>query len=238
MFFVVLDYTNTALPYLSIIRANFFPLDSFNISLVHAIRYPYDVLSFSLSKVKYLKQLESQYVKTLARVAQLEALEKENKELKKLVETQQQKNSKKKIVGTIISLSYPSISFSDNELITVNSMIILDDVLVGTVGDVDKFSAKANLLNQKRKQKILAKTQSGIVGLIDGDGSNVLLTQLQRDALINLGETVVTVGQEGIEANILIGTIESIVNEHSSATQLAKINQHVSFYEASFVEVW
>ena len=83
----------------------------------------------------------------------------------------------------------------------------------------------------------MVRTQSGVEAVVDGDGRNVLLTHIPRSVELNEGERVVTVGQEGVEKNILIGVVKKINHSPSDSTNTYIINQLVSFYSAVLVEV-
>jgi cell shape-determining protein MreC len=97
--------------------------------------------------------------------------------------------------------------------------------------------SEIGLLSQESGPTILAKTESGVQGLIRGDGKRVLLTEIPVDVTLNVGERIVTQGQEGVAPNMFIGRISAVRNDPASAVQTALIEQLVSFYEASIVEV-
>lgn len=214
------------------------PVLAFNVRLVEKLSRPYDYFVFSFTKSRYLKQLESDYAQALAKLNELDALKAENKELKKFLGASDRRIAEKTIIGSpILSLAYPAVGVGSVSGVKENDMVLIDDVLVGTTETVTEYQSKVSLLSSRRKKRILARTESGIEGVIDGDGRNVLLTHIPRSTEIKEGERIVTVGQEGIEKNILIGTVKKVNNSPSDSTSTYIVSQLVSFYDAVLVEV-
>lgn len=213
------------------------PIYSIHLSIVQMVKTPYDFVIFSFSKFKYMSQLESRYTKSLADLSELDKLREENIELRKLIENRDIKIQKTIISAPIISLAYPAVGVGSNDGVELNDMVLSNGMLVGTIGEVGNYQSKVSLLSRHRNNKILAKTESGVEGIIDGDGKNVLFSQVPRNVNLVDGERVVSVGQEGIERNILIGTIRTIDNNPSSPTQTAIIIQEITFYDAVLLEV-
>ena len=68
-------------------------------------------------------------------------------------------------------------------------------------------------------------------------GKKILLTEIPKNAVLSVGERVLTVGQELIQPRLLIGQIKEIIDQPSAPTKQAIIEQLVNFYEASILEV-
>ncbi|MBU0974294.1 hypothetical protein KKD03_01175 [Patescibacteria group bacterium] len=213
------------------------PIYGIHISLVQKIKIPYDFVVFSFHKFKYMSQLESRYVKSLSELSELDKLREENIELRKLIENRDLKIQKTIVSAPIISLAYPAVGVGSNDGVEVNDMVLSNGMLVGTIDKVENYQSKVSLLSRHRNNKILAKTESGVEGVIDGDGKNVLLTQVPRNINLINGERVIAVGQEGIERNIFIGTLRIVDNNPSSPTQTAIVIQEITFYDAILLEV-
>lgn len=214
------------------------PVLAQNTQLVEKMFRPYELLQFTYNKSKYLQQLESKHAQTLSQLNELDALRVENEELKKLLGTSDRRLSRETIIGApIVSLAFPAVGVGLSDGVELNDMVLVDQVLVGTIESVSEYQSQVSLLSSKRKNRILARTESGVEGVIDGDGRNVLLTHIPRSVEVSEGERVVTVGQEGIERNILIGTVQRAEQNPSDATQTLVISQLASFYTAVLVEV-
>ncbi len=213
------------------------PIYTVDISLVQKIKTPYNFIIFSFNKFKYMDQLESRYTKSLSELSELDKLREENAALRKLIENRDIKIQKTIISAPIISLAYPAVGVGSNDGVERNDMVLSNGMLVGTIDDVGNYQSKVSLLSRHRNSKILAKTESGVEGVIDGDGKNVLLTQVPRNFDLINGDRVVSVGQEGIDRNILIGTLRIIDNNPSAPTQTAIVVQDITFYDAILLEV-
>ncbi|GIK83447.1 MAG: hypothetical protein BroJett025_00690 [Patescibacteria group bacterium] len=214
------------------------PVTTVSTKIVEKLLLPYSALEFSLTKSKYLKQLEANYAKALANLAEVDALRAENEELKTLLGASDRKLDKKIIIGApIVSLAFPAVGVGSVDGVQEKDMVLIHGTLVGTIDQVTEYQSKVSLLSSRRKTRILARTESGVEGVIDGDGKNVLLTHIPRSTPVQEGERVVTVGQEGIERNIFIGTVQKAISEPSDATQTFLISQIVSFYSSILVEV-
>jgi cell shape-determining protein MreC len=211
---------------------------AYSTQLITKLTQPYEFLVFEFNKSKYLKQLESQHSQALAQLNELDALKIENEALKKIIGASNDRTNQQTIVGApIVSLAFPAVGVGSADGVQINDMVLIDDVLIGTIESVSEYQSKVALLTSKRQNRILARTESGVEGVIDGNGRNVLLTHIPRSVEVAAGERVVTVGQEGIERNILIGTIQKIEYSPSDATQVFVVSQLVSFYNAVLVEV-
>lgn len=214
------------------------PLLSLNTQIAQKFSEPYQHFVFTSNKSKYLEQLEVQHAQALAELNELDTLREENEELRKLLGASDRTLEQTTIIGApIVSLAYPAVGVGSRDGVQLGDMVLVDQVLVGTIDQVTEYQSRVSLLSRKRKNRILARTESGVEGVIDGDGKNVLLTHIPRNAVLADGERVMTVGQEGIEKNVLIGTIRNVENNPSDATQTLVVNQLVSFYEAVVVEV-
>lgn len=214
------------------------PMSSFNVSIVEKISRPYDYIKFTFTKSRYLKQIESNYAKALTQLNELDELKAQNEELKKLLGASDRRLNEETIIGApILSLAYPAVGVGFVDGVQENDMVLIDNVLVGTIDSVFEHQSRVSLLNSKRKNRILVRTQSGIEGVIDGDGRNVLLTHIPRSVELEEGERVMTVGQEGIEKNVFVGVVKKMNNSPSDSTNTYVINQLVAFYNAILVEV-
>jgi cell shape-determining protein MreC len=183
-----------------------------------------------------LRDLEQAHSRLLARVAQLEDLEKENQSLRELINANQDRQ-KIVIASPITSYGFPSISLGESQGIQTGKPVLAAKTLVGIIGKTTPHQARVILLPQMEDQYILAKTQAGVEGLVTGDGKNIIMTEIPPDVSLKPGEKVVTVGQNNLPPNLFIGQIQRIIDSPTSPVQTAVIEQLVSFYEVTIVEV-
>ncbi|MBT3249483.1 MAG: rod shape-determining protein MreC [Candidatus Pacebacteria bacterium] len=204
--------------------------------IVAAANQPLVLLKSSLNASQQVKELEQAYSLSLARILELEYLESENNELRQLLQVQE-KETPMKIAVPIISRGQPSISIGKADNVRVGQPVLVAEMLVGVIRSISDHQSVVGLLAQDNKTSILAKTESGVSGLVVGNGKNILLTEIPKEAQLSIGELVVTVGQEQIHPQLILGQVQQIIDQPSAPVKEAILTQKVSFYEASIVEV-
>lgn len=204
--------------------------------LIIKISQPFFVLKKSFQAAQRLQKLELKYNQLLAHVSDLEYLEKENQELRHLLDFK--KRSPSLVVATpITSHGQPSIGAGLDEGINVGQPVLAAESLLGVIKAVSNHQATITLLAQNSQQPILVVTQSGVEGLLMGDGKNLVLTEIPREAEISSGDRIMTVGQSKIPPRIFVGQIQQVIDRPSAPVKKAIVVQDVSFYEVAAVEV-
>ena len=66
--------------------------------------------------------------------------------------------------------------------------MVLGRVILGVVEEVSQQQARVLLLKNMLEQGIVAKTESGVMGIVKGDGRNILLTEVASEETLNLRE--------------------------------------------------
>jgi cell shape-determining protein MreC len=201
-----------------------------------SVQKPINLFTTSFKAAAKLQELELKYGLALSQISDLEHLAEENQELHDLLKTYT-RNEAKFLIAEVISYGQPSVSVGEAVGVKVGQPVLVSKNLVGLIDSVDKHHAQVKLLAQNKTTPILAQTQSGLEGLVVGDGRNILLTQLPQSAAISPGEKVTTVGQSQISPKIMIGEVEAVFDQPAAATKQAVISQVVSFYTTPTVEV-
>lgn len=191
----------------------------------------------NLKAIKRIQDLELKYAEASSVLGEIESLRAENLELKKILENSDRKLEKTLISSPIISLAKPAVSVGKDDGVVEGSMVIAGQTLVGVISQVYESQSEVDLLFSLGSTPILAKTERGVQGLVIGDGKRVILSEIPLDAEINLNERVVTMGQKGILKDVFIGRIQSIESQFNSSSKKAILEQFVSFYEVSVVEI-
>lgn len=118
-------------------------------------------------------------------------------------------------------------------------VLAYEGILVGVVNQVWNNSALVLLINDKRS-KIPAKVlgREGTLGVLEGHGVLYHLTMIPRDAIIEVGDAVITdaLGST-IPAGLVIGAVTAIQKNEESPFQTLLVNSLVEFDELSFVSV-
>jgi rod shape-determining protein MreC len=213
------------------------PVLEYNVAIFQKAKATNDSLALTFRKSEYIRQLEQQQTQALVKLTRLERLEKENDELRRILGDVGERGLESIIVAPVISFAYPTIGVGSKDGVVLGNMVLSNQVLLGIIETVGDNQSRVALLNQKGKNRILAKTQSDISGLVEGDGRNILLTHVPRDIEVLVGERVVTLGQEGIEGGVLIGEVQSVDTNPSTATLRIIIRQPTTFYDAVVMEV-
>jgi len=217
----------------------FEPVLKFNVQIAHQVVQPVVQLRDFRHAAYKIQSLEQQLAAAEVEVAQLRQLQQENQALRDLIE-----NTDRQLVDTyisrpILSLAQPAVSLpvDENKDFHLPAAVLVDQTLVGVATNRQENLALVKLLWQKSNTAILAKTESGVEGLIKGDGRKILLTEIPMEAELTIGEQVVSIGQQGVAGNLYIGKIRAIESGQEQAVKQAVVEQQVSFYDAVVVEL-
>ena len=196
---------------------------------------PLKIVDNSLQSYQRVQDLELRYAEALAQLAQIDQLKKENQELRSFIQDKTEPQTR--LLVPVVSYGRPYIGAGREKGIKPGDMVLLQDILIGRIGQVSENQAEVVLLSQNNTQPVLARTEQGITGTVQGDGRKLFLAELPVEIELQRGERVMTVGQAGVAAGILIGRVGSIEKKSELPTQRAVIEQVVSFYDAQVVEV-
>ena len=209
-----------------------------NYQLLQGLISPLHRITHLWNLTSRLEDLQYRYAESSAELSRLKYLEEENQELRKLLENSDRKLAKTIIAAPIISFSQPAVSVGTTDGVREGSAVFFDGNLIGFLRDVNENFSRVELLNQMTDRGILVETESGVKGLLKGDGRNILLTEVSSEATIELNQMVTTLGQEGIDKGLYVGRIRNLRNSNvAAATQVAELEQLINFYELSLVEV-
>jgi len=197
---------------------------------------PFILFKKSFNSARRVQELEQEYSQSLAKISEVEYLEQENQELRRLLHAQE-KTTTPVIVAPVISYGQPSISAGQTDGVKIGQPVLVAEMLVGLIKSTSTHQSTVDLLFQNTTSPILVKTESGVEGLVMGNGRDILLTEIPKEAEISIDELIVTVGQKQIRPQLVIGRIQQLIDQPSSPIRQAIIHQEISFYEALIVEV-
>ena len=213
------------------------PINQLSSTLATFARTPYEMLANSYSSTKRIKDLESRYSEALAVIGQLEAVKEENLALREMIGSSDRKIKHLVISGPVISYGKPYLGVGSDDGVKTGNCVLASQSLVGRVGKVSPHQSEVILLAQQASEPILVKTLSGVQGIIVGDGKRIVIKEIGKNDVIKVNDQVVTVGQEGVEKDLLVGKVSHIINEAELANQQAYVEQVVSFFESRLLEV-
>ena len=226
----------------------FFLLDYFQI--LNFLKSPIDQIIIPVKKPIFAsKTYLTNFPKIFTSFSQLEKLNQENERLvKELAELQfiknklQEENAKlriqleapfpssfKFVPAPVLSLTrYMEIEGGTDEGIKKDQIVVDGTTLVGRVVDTTPKRSKVMLLTDP-DFRLQVVTNRGTRGEIAGQsGGIVLLTKVLQKDLLFLDDEVITMGEEFVPANLLVGKISFITLEETSSYKQAKITPLVN----------
>lgn len=164
-----------------------------------------------------------------------EELEKENTELKKLLEIKEKNEnyifSEIKFRDIYDFFEEVTIYKGSKEKIQKNAAVISNNALIGTIKKVKNDESIVRLLTNK-ETNISVKVKEAY-GLLKSDGKNIYVTNLTNYDVVNIDDEIYTSGIGNLPGNILIGKVKDIkldslgiekILEVSLATDITNLN--------------
>lgn len=209
-----------------------------NFQFLQKITSPFKRMTMLWKLSSRLEDLQYRYSETAASLIRIKSLEQENQELRKLLENTDRAYRQVVITAPVVSFAQSFIAAGNQSGIKPGSAVLYKDTLLGLIDQVGERQSSVLLLAKLSDSHILAETETGIKGIIKGNGQEVLLTELKNDEQVEVGQLVFTSSQLGVEKGLLIGRVARIVADNQAlAVKTAVIEQLVNFYEANLVEV-
>lgn len=173
------------------------------------------------------QELERDIAFLRAENAKLLKLEDENKILRDQlgVKSTTDKFVLASIVGEdpVLSSSRLILDKGSREGVKIGSIVFVRDILIGQISNVGDYSSTVRLLTDP-ETKIVAITQSGVQGLVQGEfGNRVVLDQVAQNKTLKRGEIVFTSGGSGLPKGMLIGSLDKIESNPAQLFQRSQI---------------
>jgi rod shape-determining protein MreC len=220
-----------------LIERTLHPASQLSFIIFSFFHQPFLAVKDSLVSSRHIQNLEARYSECLALSSEINGLKEENASLRQMLENADRSLSTSIIAAPIVAYGTPFIDRGEAENITAGDLVLVANTLVGRVSKTSPHQSQVVLLNQLDGQPLLVKTDSQAQGLIRGNGKKIELTEIPKETVINIGEKIVTVGQEGVAPGIFVGRVQDIKEDVTAPTQTASVEQLVSFYETRVVEV-
>jgi len=177
------------------------------------------------------------YLKSQAELINLAHLKAENQDLRSLLKVKDSLEQTNLIVKPVYSPTQPLIAAGQMEGVKRGSLVFGHGVLLGIVSQVEPHLARVRLLNQDHHLVLLAKTKSGVTGLVQLIDGQLRLTEIPPNLKVMLNEPVITIGQPGIPGGLLIGLVAETGKMTAEPTYSVKLKQGISFYSEAIVQV-
>lgn len=225
------------------------PIRTATVHALATLRTPVEFARISAIKYTYFLDLELKYSEAMNQLSELERLKQENQDLKKLLEGSSQDGtaSSSAIIGSrrfvpIISYAQPTISIGSADGVDGGEVVRVSGVFVGKVTVVAEHQAQVRLLQTASITdpvlgKIKSESGDSISGIVTGNGTQVMMKEIPIEAVVEAGQQVETIGQFGIQPGLYIGRVKEVLREEGSPTQTIILDQGVSFFRTTLVEV-
>src|SRR5690625_2497857 len=189
---------------------------------------------------------ELQEYKTLA--FKVNELEKENEELRSLLNIDVLISDYTPIRATVISRSpeqfFDQIKVNKGQLhgIKPNMAVITADGMIGKVSSASQMTSVIQLLSgfdEHNRISVVVEENENVFGLIEGfnnDTQTLLFRELENSGELEEGQTVISSGLGGMfPRGLLIGTISSVELDQYGLTQMAHVEPAADFIDINHV---
>lgn len=105
--------------------------------------------------------------------------------------------------------------------------VLFSGALVGKISGLTANTAQVQLLSDPDFRVLVSDQQTGTPGIVKGQiGGNIQMERIPQTESINVGETIVTSGQDGeFPSGLIIGRISKIEQDANSIFKTARIEQ-------------
>ena len=213
------------------------PIATFSIQGARTIRQMTLPLSQHYDAQERINQLSELLAQTEGVAVQLEQLTAENAELRLLLENRHLRVKPRRLARPIVSSATPLVWLGEASDVQPGWLVLYKDTVLGKVTAVDGQYARVGLLVASEDFSLLVQTQEGVKGIARAQNGVVVVTNITPEAVLMPGERVTTVGQPGVAPGKFVGLITAIERDVSKSYQTASIDQLVSFYQTSIVEI-
>ena len=209
-----------------------------NFQILQTISAPFRRVAMLWKLTSRLEDLQYRYSEAAAGLIKAKSLEQENQELRKLLENTDRSYRQVVVTAPVISFAQSFVAVGNQSDVKPGSSVLYKDTLLGLIDQVEERQSSVILLAKLTDVAILAETETGVKGIIRGNGREIILTEIKNDDQLQVGQLVFTSSQLGIEKGLLIGQISKILADNQAlATKTAIVEQLISFYETSLVEI-
>lgn len=204
----------------------------------------------SFSEDLKIKNLRSENLDLLSKIAGFEKVKRENQALSDQFKTSYPRSAqllKADVIGApgfVPGVSTPLsliLNKGSKDNLKVGQAVVTKDNLVGTIVSVSENLAKVDTVNNP-SSSFTAKTENEAEGIVKG-GASLTLDNVLLSENLRVGELVLTKGDTdsngvGIPQDLIVGKIISVENRPSDLFQKAKLESFIDFAKLSTVFIY
>jgi rod shape-determining protein MreC len=196
------------------------------------------------------KELKTRVDKLASLEAQVQRLEKDNKQLRDVLGEKKTLSDFKPLPATVIGRNpdqwHELVIIDKGKIngIEQNMAVMTASGLIGKVKSVNQFSSTVQLLralDPKNRISAFIQGEANAYGLVEGYDSEkklLLVKRIPYDAKVKKGQTVITSGLGGVfPQGLLIGKVVSVKTDQYGLNQTAYIKPGADFYDIQDVLV-
>lgn len=206
--------------------------------LVVGIEWPAVMAQKSINSARKVQMLEERYSEALAQLTDLKQLERENNQLKALLENSDREDRVVIISAPIVSQVGPTVGAGARDGVVVGDLVFVSRTLIGRVREVFPDYSEVDLIYQTDFQPLVAQTSDGYRGLVRGDGRRAIFTEVSPEETPLPESRLETVGQVGVDKGLFIGQVGRLLSSSADTVKTYQVIQHIDFYEANLVEIY
>ncbi|MEO8581991.1 MAG: rod shape-determining protein MreC [Patescibacteria group bacterium] len=226
------------------------------------MRYPFEVLlkpgNLIETNLRQLSLVPTEFVHTVfrsermiadlqiknaqlqAQVAEAENAKKENELLKKELEKNTESNQDlftSVLTARIIEAGV--VTYLDKGVsngVVSGGLVMSQQVLLGKIQSSDHFFSSVGTFSQGSWQTV-AKTQTGVKGIVTGKKGQVLFTQVSADQKLEKGDELYTLGSisDQVPPGLYLGQVQDMLEDVGAPVQTAIVDQGVNIESLSLV---
>ncbi len=234
---IFFEYVGVMRPLRTTLERLFIPIQSRITQLSYGILQPLFYVEKAYTDGKDIAGLQSQLSYSLARLSDLEGVEKENTALRSLFENSDRTWRESVVAAPVLSFGVAGLAVGEQAGVKPGAVVVAAGTVVGRIGEVTDQQSSVLLLNSVSAPFLLVTTATGVSGIIRGDGQQILFTEVSKSQIVPVGDRIVTKGQEGVPPNLFVGTVRNQTSTEVDSILTFVIDQPVVFYESTVVEV-
>ena len=190
-----------------------------------------------------VQKLQDENAMLLKKLVDQKELQNENSALKDQFQTSFPKSQQllpAKIIGS--PGQYFVIDKGQKDGVKIGLAVVLKDVVMGKVSKVSSHLSVVTLINDALSSFTALDHTSSALGVVKGQGSEMILDNVLLSENLNVNDVVVTKGDVdaagiGFPPNLVVGKITSVDKKPSSLFQSAKVKSPIDFSKLTTVFV-
>lgn len=161
-----------------------------------------------------IEQLETMLAQTNVDKSRLIQLEIENNDLRQLIDSPRPENWSYVLAPVLGSENgHLLLGVGQSSGISQGDTVTYQEHLVGSIVSVSANLSRLRLITHPDKRVAVRIRGSGVDGLIQGKGTQVMLVQILQSTTLQSGQLIVSSGIDGHQPGLVIGTIKQIQSD-------------------------